>query len=152
MRKFLIFMTFIISFQSFAKAEDIRDFQIEGITIRDSLLEYYSLDEIKKFHTYFYKNKEYKIIQTSIQSDNYDLIEVTVKNGDNNYKIYQVLGGIFYKNNIKNCHIKQKEIESEFSDIFTNNIKKKSWKKNIQQIKRVIALVKQFNMNLNQKM
>ena len=112
MRKFLIFMTFIISFQSFAKAEDIRDFQIEGITIRDSLLEYYSLDEIKKFHTYFYKNKEYKIIQTSIQSDNYDLIEVTVKNGDNNYKIYQVLGGIFYKNNIKNCHIKQKEIES----------------------------------------
>ena len=151
--KFIISLVILIfSLQYFAKAEDIRDFQIEGITIRDSLLEYFSLDEIKKFHTYFYKNKEYKIIQTSILSDNYDLIEVTVKNGDNNYKIYQVLGGIFYENNIKNCHIKQKEIESEFTNIFTNNIKKRSWEKNIQQIKRAIALVKQFNMNLNQKM
>ena len=128
--KFIISLVILIfSLQSLSKAEDIRDFQIEGITIGESLLEYFSLDEIKKFRTYFYKNKEYKIIQTSIQSDNYDLIEVTVKNGDNNYKIYQVVGGIFYENNIKNCHIKQKEIETEFTDIFTNNIKKRSWEK-----------------------
>ena len=129
MKIFFSILTFIFSLQSLSKAEDIRDFQIEGITVGDSLLEYFSLDEIEKFHTYFYKNKEYKIIQTSILSDNYDLIEVTVKNGDNNYKIYQVVGGIFYENNIKNCHIKQKEIETEFTDIFTNNIKKRSWEK-----------------------
>ncbi len=129
MRKFLIFLTLIISFQSWVKADDIRDFQIEGITVRDSLLEYFSLEEIKKFNSYFYKNKEYKILQTNIISDNYDSIEVTVKNGDNSYKIYQVLGGIFYKNNIKNCHNKQIEIDTEFTDLFTNNVKKTSWEK-----------------------
>ena len=129
MRIFLSIIILIFSLQSMIKADDVSNFEIEGITIRESLLDYFSLQEIKEFKAYFYKNKEYKILQTSIISNNYDTIEVTVKNGDSNYKIYQVLEGIFYKDNIKNCHIKQKEIESEFLDIFTNNVEKRSWEK-----------------------
>ena len=41
----------MFSFQSWTKADDIRDFEIEGMSIGDSLLDYYSKEEIKIFHT-----------------------------------------------------------------------------------------------------
>ena len=39
---------FILFFSSSVFAEDISDFQIEGISIGDSLLDYFSEEEIKK--------------------------------------------------------------------------------------------------------
>jgi len=48
MMKFLIFMIFIISFQSWVKADDVKDFEIDGMSIGDSLLEYKSFNEIQK--------------------------------------------------------------------------------------------------------
>ena len=47
MRVFLTVFILIFSLQSWAKADDIRDFQIEGISIGDSLLDYFSEEEIK---------------------------------------------------------------------------------------------------------
>ena len=61
MRKFIIFLILIISFLSWAKADDIRDFQIEGISIGDSLLDYFSLTEvINKQNSYSDKGYQYK--------------------------------------------------------------------------------------------
>ena len=50
MRKVLIVVSFILGlcFITPSKADDIRDFQIEGMSIGDSLLDYYSKDEILK--------------------------------------------------------------------------------------------------------
>ena len=44
----LIISTFLIIFslQSLTKADDIRDFQIEGMSIADSALDYLSISEI----------------------------------------------------------------------------------------------------------
>ena len=41
----IIFLTF--SFHNITKADDIRDFEIEGMSIGDSLLDYFSENEIK---------------------------------------------------------------------------------------------------------
>jgi len=49
MRVFIAVIVLIFSLQSWTKADDIRDFQIEGISIGDSLLDYFSEEEIKKF-------------------------------------------------------------------------------------------------------
>ena len=38
MRNFLLILILTFSFQSLSKADDIRDFEIEGISIGDSLL------------------------------------------------------------------------------------------------------------------
>ena len=46
MRKILITVILIFGFQSFTKADDIRDFEIEGMSIGDSLLKFYSETEI----------------------------------------------------------------------------------------------------------
>ena len=48
MRVFLAVLVLIFSLQSLTKADDIRDFEIEGMSIGDSLLEYYEEEEIKK--------------------------------------------------------------------------------------------------------
>ena len=56
MRIFLSVLILIFGLQSWTKADDIRDFQIEGISIGDSLLEQYKfevlIEELKKtkFH------------------------------------------------------------------------------------------------------
>ena len=47
MRKFLLILILILSFQSWTKADDLSDFQIEGISIGDSLLLHLTLDGIK---------------------------------------------------------------------------------------------------------
>ena len=40
MRIFFTVLVLIFGFQSWTKADDIRDFEIEGISIGDSLLDY----------------------------------------------------------------------------------------------------------------
>ena len=51
MKRFILIIVLIFSFQSFARADDISEFQIEGISIGDSLLDYYSEEEINKSAT-----------------------------------------------------------------------------------------------------
>ena len=41
MKKLFIIIIIFISFQSWTKADDIRDFEIEGISIGDSALDYF---------------------------------------------------------------------------------------------------------------
>ena len=45
MRIFITVLFLILSLQSWTKADDIRDFQIEGMSIGDSLLDYISENE-----------------------------------------------------------------------------------------------------------
>jgi len=46
-KKIIFIIILILSFQSFSKADDIRDFQIEGMSIGDSLLNYMTINEIQ---------------------------------------------------------------------------------------------------------
>ena len=48
MKIFLSVLILIFGLQSWVKADDIRDFEIEGMSVGDSLLDYYNLSEIKK--------------------------------------------------------------------------------------------------------
>ena len=54
MRIFILVILLIISFQSLTKADDIEDFEIEGISIGDSLIKYFSesyLNDAKRYDT-----------------------------------------------------------------------------------------------------
>ena len=48
MKRLLIILILTFSFQTLMKADDISDFQIEGISIGDSLLDFFTKNEIKK--------------------------------------------------------------------------------------------------------
>ena len=56
MRAFITIFILIFSLQSWTNADDIRDFEIEGMSIGDSLLDYFTKSEIKKSP----KSKQYK--------------------------------------------------------------------------------------------
>ena len=49
MKRLLLILILTLSFQSWGKADDIRDFQIEGMSIGDSLLDYFNKDKIQLF-------------------------------------------------------------------------------------------------------
>ena len=67
MKRLLLILILTFSLQSWTKADDIRDFEIEGISIGDSALDFFSEKDIKKNSKPFYKNKKY----TPVQNDNY---------------------------------------------------------------------------------
>ena len=56
---FATVLIFIFSLQSWTKADDIRDFQIEGISVGDSLLKFVDKNTILSSRKYTYKDNEF---------------------------------------------------------------------------------------------
>ena len=111
MNKLLLILILTFSFQNLSKADDIRDFEIEGISIGDSLLDYYSEGEIKKniMNEYYkYKNNKFKKVEFwNLKMDLYDVLAFHIKTNDNKYIVYSIAGAILYRNNIKECYKKK---------------------------------------------
>tara|TARA_Y100000389_G_C17435512_1_gene505269 strand:- start:1135 stop:1716 length:582 start_codon:yes stop_codon:yes gene_type:complete len=121
MNKLLLILILTFSFQSLTKADDIRDFQIEGMSIADSLLDYYSEKEIKKAKKNKYKSNEFITIYVRKKNfATYDLVLVSVKTLDKNYEIYSISGIIDFKKNINDCYDKLSSISKFIEDIFPN--------------------------------
>lgn len=128
---------FIILFtlQTPSWADDIRDFQIEGMSIGDSLLDYFSKDKIKLFindnNAFFYKEKKYVAITTHAKNiqpyaeakDNYDYVGVVINPTDKKYEIYSIVAYLNFDNNIEDCKKKKKEIVSSILSAFENATK-----------------------------
>jgi len=120
LRVFISIIILIFSVQSLSKADDIRDFEIEGISVGDSLLEYYSKDEIyENIDPNVYKNKDGKFKLTGFYGKfgEYDGLQFAIKPNDKNLIIYGINGGIFFSN-IDECNIKRKSIRKELSLLF----------------------------------
>ena len=116
MRVLIIFLVLVLVFntQSLTKADDIRDFEIEGMSIGDSLLDHVSLKRIKSRQTHYYpKSKKHVGYMRIKETSFYDQVAVRVIDGDKNYKIASISGILVYKNNISDCYKKKKEITKE---------------------------------------
>ena len=97
----------MFSFQTLSKANDINDFEIDGIGLGDSALDYFSksfiVNELESELTYFYKDQKFAIINTNIQSKQYDRISLTIKPNDEKYIIYSIKGSINFENKFQEC-------------------------------------------------
>ena len=116
---FLIFF----SFQASSWADDIRDFQIEGMSVGDSLLDYFSEKKIKKFYKAdYYTNNEYTTIE-SLQLPSFEVYEyvaITYYTKDKNYKIQGIVGDIDFPDNIGDCYKEKDKVVEEISELFSN--------------------------------
>ena len=122
----IFFFILILSFnlQSLTMAVDIRDFQIEGISIGDSLLDYISKKEIfENIMNYPYTSDNYyvTVIKSLKYLNNYEFIEIYLKKNDKKYIIYSIDAAIFYDDKNK-CLKKMDDITKDISDIFTSQI------------------------------
>ena len=125
-KRFLLILVLIFSLQSFTKADDISDFEIVGMSIGDSLLDYMSEKEIKENVGFVYEDKKFTVSVYNKSSEMYDQIGIEYKSKDKKYKIHGVQGLIDFPNNIESCYKKQDEIEKEISSMFTGT-KKNNW-------------------------
>jgi len=113
MKRLLLILILTFSFQSFCKAADISDFEIEGMSVGDSLLDYFDKNEIlnkhvyknKKFATHYGKNNDFK---------NYEGFQIFYLSKDIKYKIHYLAGINLYPNNtINKCYKKMYKIADE---------------------------------------
>ncbi len=139
MRFFIVFFFLIFSFQSVIKADDIRDFQIEGISLGDSALNYlskkqllYEFEFTKNHYNYLLEPLKFReaYISDLNKSVNYDQISFMVKEEDPNYKIYFLRGTKEYNNQFDKCINQRNIISKEIKKLFTNYEKKESNFKN----------------------
>ena len=112
MKRLLLILILTFSFQSLAKADDIKDFQIEGVSIGDSLLDYMTVDEIKiaENNPTYYKNNEFVVIFSKIESEKYDRIQITYKPDDKKFIIHEIQAVIDLEHNFKECTKLKKEV------------------------------------------
>ena len=61
----IILTFFVLLFSSSVVAEDIADFQIEGMSVGDSLLDYFKEEEILNNQLEFYQDKSFKVSMLS---------------------------------------------------------------------------------------
>ena len=98
------------------------------MSIGDSLLDYFSLDEIKsKINSYkdkgfIYNSKDfYSLTFFNIpRFETYDSIQMHFRNKDKTFIIQSINGSQDYKDNIKDCYPKLNSIKKEFDTIFKN--------------------------------
>ena len=127
MKKLFIIIIIFISFQSWTKADDIRDFQIEGMSIGDSLLDYMSINQIKNSKRNYFKDKrKYYVVARVDNLENYEVVDLYLKTGDQKYLIRTIGGIIELDKNM--CFPKKKQIAIELEKMFPN-IKKEEFDK-----------------------
>ena len=118
MKRLLLILILTLSFQSLTKADDISDFEIEGITLGDSLLNFFSKVEIDKNLRNFYNDDTYLVtLLPTLNSDSkYEYIQVHFKKDDRKY-IVQAIDGLI-DIDIKECLKLQNNIVNEISLLF----------------------------------
>ena len=118
---YLFLLLFSFSVTSFA--DDISEFQIEGMSIGDSALDYFTEEQIQKNKMDYYKDKTFTPVQNDYLPffETYDAVDFDYKTGDNNYIIHALSGVIIYEKNVEDCYKKQDEIVLELSKVFKDN-------------------------------
>jgi len=133
MKKFLVILFLILTFQATSQADDIRDFEIEGISIGDSLLDYFSEQIIINESASGkggYKGDKFKATAPVMDLKEYDFIQFIYKPEDKKYLIYALKGMIEFDNQIKKCIKKRDQIIENLSEIFINTKRVDGGKRN----------------------
>ena len=127
MRVFITILILIFSLQSITKAGDISDFEIEGMSIGDSALDYFSESEIiKNIRQDAYEGSDghfYDIFLKKDLSEIYDKVSLAFKKNDKKYIIYSLGGLIFYAKDTDKCIEQYKKIAKDVETLFPNHKK-----------------------------
>jgi len=107
MKKVFILLLFLITIiQSSTKADDISEFQIEGMSIGDSALNFISKEKLEKHKKDWFKSKNFSISADMNLNflEIYDGLQVVYKTTDQKYKIEGIEAIKFFQKNINDCY------------------------------------------------
>ena len=121
MKKLLLIFILTFIFQSWSAADDITDFQVEGVSIGDSLLDIATVNQINKAkskkqlkNSNFYRFDLGRLKDLEI----YDWARVTIKKDDNSYTVINIGGAIDYTD-FDECKKIKKDVQNGVEQIFT---------------------------------
>ena len=120
-----IILTLIIVFniQSLTKADTISEFELDGLSIGDSLLDIFSTKTIEDNKAKFYKDNTFGSMTFSALDKKYDQIQVSWKTSDSKYRIVSISAGI-YQTSMNECYKKMKKVSKELAQFFDKKPKK----------------------------
>jgi hypothetical protein len=120
MKKLLLILILILSFQTLVKGDNIRDFEIEGMSIGNSALDFFNKNEIIKNKYYAYSSKKYYQTYFTLPSSSiYSSIQISIKEGDKDYIMTSIEGGI-HPISYNKCKQEKIKIENELKLIFND--------------------------------
>jgi hypothetical protein len=117
-----LFLVFF-SFSAASLADDVTDFQLEGISLYDSALDHFPERQIKNNLQDWYNSKEYSTasLRQLPKFKVFEDIQISFKTDDKKYIILSI-DGVVYKD-INDCLKELDKTEKEFSTIFKNTYK-----------------------------
>jgi len=122
MKKIFFLIIWILTFQTHSLADSIRYFQVEGMKIGDSALDYFGESQLEN-NEQGWHNYSYKDYSTSLMPGKgiYDWFLVSYKNDDENFMI-EALVGISEKTNYdyKECNNELDDVALNISELFKN--------------------------------
>ena len=132
MKKIFFLIILVFSLQTLSLADNIRYFQIEGMKIGDSALDYFGESQLEN-NEQGWHNYSYNEYSTSYMPGKgiYNWFLVSYKNDDDNFIIKGLVGGLEKKNyDTKECNNKLNAVALNISELFKNTLKeeKKSYK------------------------
>ncbi len=126
MKVIVLILILIFNLQSWTRADDIREFEIEGISVGDTLLQFATNEEINvsENNSSIMKDKNGKdrfiiIFLNTIPLQEYEDLQVTYKINDKNYIIHAIDGGINFPDDYEKCKYKMKEVVIDLENVFT---------------------------------
>lgn len=105
---FISVLIIIFSLQSWTKADDINDLQIEGISLNDDALEHFSKEKLDTNKGYYPKSKKIWRSLIVLENNEYNSLQIHMKLENNKYIIVGVAGLIYFFDKINS---KEKCIE-----------------------------------------
>ena len=116
----ILFLTIVLTFiiQPLSKADDIRDFQIEGMSIGDSLLNYMTINEIQSNKRNYVPNTSKYYVTSFNNLKKYDTLDIYLKRNDNKYIVRSLIGFVFL--DFQKCKIKLDSVSNEIDQLFSN--------------------------------
>ena len=115
--RFLILFTL----QTSSQADDIRDFQIEGISLYDSALKYFNENQIKKEIAGYYSSNKFFTSAIRSSLNQYDYLQLSFRSGDDKYIIVDLTGNV--EKNYSDCLNELDNLDKELSVMFSDTKK-----------------------------
>ena len=118
MKRLIILFLVIFSFSAPSFADDISDFEIEGMSVGDSILDYLSEADINR-RSDSYPNRKFSEIYANKSLEIYDDVSIAYNPWEKNKKIYSLRGVIYIS--FRDCERKKFEIVEELKGLFGNS-------------------------------
>ena len=127
MKKILAILILIFALQTPSQADDIQDFQIEGMSLYSSALKRFNENQIKKEIAGYYSSNKFFTSTIRSSLNEYDYLQLSFRTGDNKYIIVDLTGNV--EKNYSDCLNELDNLDKELSVMFrdTKKINKQTY-------------------------